>query len=202
MGKNNFEWLDNTGSSSYSVAGKGEFETTLEKKIAKFLVDVAKGARKYKLIGTGKLASQQGYRVNVIKQPQLTQVEIFMLNYGMFQNFGVKGIKSHRNAPNSPYKFKTWGMPQATRDAMRSMVMKSKQKTRNVKYEKVGLEGKNKESKDPVDVQVADAVYKIKKFGIKTKPFFTEAFEKHFGTFDEEMIKAIKKQFVTQLTSK
>lgn len=202
MAKNDFEWLDGTGSSSFNIEDKSAFETTLEKKIAKFLLDVQKGVRKYGLIGSGKLATEQGYKTKVTKQPQLTQVEIFMINYGMFQNFGVKGIRSHKNAPDSPYKFKTYGMPQSARDGIRAMIMKGKKKTRNVKYEKVGLERKNKDSKDPIDIQVADAVYKIKKYGIKTKPFFTEAFEKHFGTFDEEMIKAIKKQMVTTLTSK
>lgn len=203
MAKNSeFKWLNETGSDRFNIADKTAIKTGLEKKIGKFLVEVQDNVRRYKLIGTGALASNKGIKVNTIDKGPITEVEFYMIKYGMFQNLGVKGIKSFRNAPASPFKFKKWGMSDEGRNNIKQSILQGKLKTRNVKYEKQGLETKTNKSKDPIDAQVDDIVYKIKRFGIKAKPFYTEAFEKYFGKFDEEMIKYIKKQIVYKLQEK
>ena len=197
--KDNFQWLDSTGSSEYNITDNQAYADATMKKISKFLIDVQKAARKYNLIGKGNLVSQKGYRVNRTDQDNITIIEIFMINYGMFQNKGVKGVDSISNAPNSPYQFKTYGMPKSAIDGIAASIRSGKRMTRNVKSKKVGLEKKSKSETDSVMSEAKRIAYMIKKYGIKTKPFFTEAFEKSFGKLTNDEIVAFKKQLVATI---
>lgn len=204
---NEFEWLDATGSSEYNIEDEQAVQKSIEAKVQKFLLDVQAGARRYKLIGSGKLVSPQGTNVKTYKQGSLTLVEIYMIYYGMFQNFGVKGWGDTKNAPNSPYSFKTKGMSESGIASIREMIKRGKKITRNVKYKKIGLETKVGDSKgktkgSDLDNQVNSAVWNIKKYGIKTKPFYTEAWNKHFKGFDNDLFDAMKKQIIAEFKKK
>ena len=93
-------------------------------------------------------------------------------------------------------------MDEAGRQSIRKMITSGKKKVRNVQYKKVGLETKASEKRNPIDVQTDQAIWNIKKYGIKAKPFFTEAFRKQFGKFDTELFTAIKKQIIAELKKK
>lgn len=198
---NEFDFLSGTGKET-TLDDQNAVTSVLQKKVKQFLVDVQKNARKYKLIGGGKLTSTSGYNVEVTKQGPLTTAEFYMIYYGFFQNYGVKGWGDQTNAPTSPYSFKTKGMDEAGRNGIRKMITSGRKKTKNVKYKKVGLERKNKDGKttNPIDTAVNQAVWNIKKYGIKTKPFYTEAWRKNFGKFDNEIFTAMKKVIVAELT--
>jgi hypothetical protein len=195
--KADLKWLSTTGTDR--DLSKSSIPQALDKKIDKFLKQVQKNARKYKLIGTGNLVSEKGYRVETIQDNANTIIQIFMVNYGMYQNRGVRGLRSFSNAPDSPYSFKKWGMSKEGLKSIADGIRRGKYITKNVKYKRVGLERKATESKDPIEQQAKQIAYNIKKYGIKTKPFFTEAFQSAFGKFDTIEIDAIKKDLVATL---
>lgn len=197
--KDTFEWLDNTGSNEYKRNDENAFRDNIEKKIERYLKQVQKAARKYKLIDKGNLVSEKGYRVERTDIDKITMLQIFMINYGLYQDKGVQGVKDSSNAPNSPYKFKTLGMPESAIESLSKSIKSGKKKVRNVQYEKVGLETKASDSEGDVMSQARSMAYMIKSYGIKTKPFFTEVFEKNFGKLTESDKEALKKSLVATL---
>jgi hypothetical protein len=198
---NEFDWLDRTGSGDFKIEEANAVSKFLDSKAKRFLLDVQKNARKYKLIGSGKLVGSGGNRVKITKQGSLTFAEFYLIYYGFFQNYGVKGWGDSKNAPDSPYQFKSKGMDEAGVSAIRKMIMSGRKKTKNVKYKKVGLERKGKDGQvsNPIDTATNQAVWNIKKYGIKSKPFYTEAWNKHFGKFDNELFTAMKRVIVAEL---
>jgi len=202
MGKNEFEWLDNTGSNAFQIESKDALKDTIEGKMKKFILEATGNARKYKLIGSGKLASTSGFKYVVSKTSKVVLVEIYMIYYGLFQNYGVKGWGNKANAPDSPYSFKSTKMSEDGRRSIKQMIQRGRRTTRNVKSAKVGLEQKSSDKKSAIDTEVSNAIYNITKYGIKKKPFFTEAYTKYFGTFDRELMEAVSKTIISEIAKK
>lgn len=113
-------------------------------------------------------------------------LRIYMANYYDFVNKGVKGVKSSKNAPSSPYQYKTYGMSDAGRKSIKQYIQSGKAKIK-VATEKstVHAVGKEKKKVSLLDLKTDALVYLIKKWGIKTTNFFDEATDK----VQEEMIK-------------
>lgn len=113
---------------------------------------------------------------------------INLLKYYRYVNKGVKGWFSDRNAPSSPYQYKTKGMDDRGRESIRRYLQSAKGKSRITQsYQAYGIsERKFKKisPKSPLDKAVDRAVWNIKKYGIKTNPFFDNAYEKIFGDLD------------------
>jgi len=113
---------------------------------------------------------------------------INLLKYYRYVNKGVKGWFDDRNAPSSPYQYKTKGMDDRGRESIRRYLQSAKGKSRITQsYQAYGIsERKFKKisPKSPLDKAVDRAVWNIKKYGIKTNPFFDNAYEKIFGDLD------------------
>jgi len=69
-----------------------------------FLLNLGKFANKRKVIASGKLLSESRFDING------NIMRIIVPDYFDYPNEGVQGVKSSKNAPNSPYKFKHYGM--------------------------------------------------------------------------------------------
>jgi hypothetical protein len=110
---------------------------------------------------------------------------INLLKYYRYVNKGVKGWFDDRNAPNSPYQYKTKGMSEKGRESITRYIQSAKGKSRITEsYKPYGIsERKFKKisTKTPLEKAVDKAIYMIKKYGIKTNPFFDNAYEKVFG---------------------
>lgn len=124
-----------------------------------------------------------------------TGFEIRMLDYYDFVNKGVKGVKSSRNAPQSPYKYKNYGMSVEGRASIKRYIESGKAKV-SIKQKAVGYENKNISL---VDAQVNTMVYNIKKYGIKQTGYFDAAIEKVFKNFSTKISQAIGKQIAIEI---
>lgn len=196
--KDDFTWLDDTGSSKYTAKDLTTIKEALELQGAKFILSASEKIRAYQSINTGKLLTK-GLKTKYTLSGGEQALELYMIYYGDFVNKGVKGWGDSSNAPDSPYQYKTKGMSKEGRQSIKNAIESGKMKVRNVSGYKVGLETKSNDKKSLIDTQVDTMVYLIKKYGIKKRPFFSEAFEETFGTFPEELKKAIGKDLVVKI---
>lgn len=120
-----------------------------------------------------------------------------VLDYYDFVNEGVKGVRSSKNAPGSPYKFKNYGMSPDGRKSIRQYIQSGKAKvssTMNDKARGIGLERKGvkfAEKKSLIDRQVDNLIYMIKRFGIKKTNYFTDTVKQVFADFEVQMGEAL-----------
>lgn len=111
---------------------------------------------------------------------------INLLKYYRYVNKGVKGWGDDKNAPNSDaYQFKTKGMNEEGRQSITRYLQSAKGKSKITQsYSAYGISEKKfakLSTKTPLEKAVDRAVWNIKKYGIKTKPFFDNAYQKVFG---------------------
>lgn len=120
-----------------------------------------------------------------------------VLDYYDFVNEGVRGVKSSKNAPGSPYKYKNYGMSPDGRKSIRQYIQSGKAKvssTMNDKARGIGLERKGvraAEKKSLIDRQVDNMIYMIKRFGIKKTNYFTDTVKQVFADFEVQMGEAL-----------
>lgn len=110
---------------------------------------------------------------------------INLLNYYDYVNKGVKGWGSSANAPSSPYQYKTKGMSEEGRQSITRYLQSAKGKSKITEsYSAYGISErkfKRLSTKTPLEKAVDKAIYMIKKYGIKTNPYFDNAYQKVFG---------------------
>lgn len=120
-----------------------------------------------------------------------------VLDYYDFVNEGVKGVRSSKNAPGSPYKFKNYGMSPEGKKSIKQYIQSGKAKvssTMNDKARGIGLERKGvkaAEKKSLIDRQVDNMIYMIKRFGIKKTNYFTDTVKQVFADFEVQMGEAL-----------
>ena len=136
------------------------------------------------------------------------KLTITMLDYYDYVNEGVKGVKSSKNASTSPYKFKNYGMSADGRASIKNYILSGKAKVRSTGSDKargIGLERKGVQfakKKSLIDRQIDTLIYNIKKYGIKKTDYFTDAFEKVFANWEQDMAEAIGEDVVLSLQLK
>ena len=179
--------------------GKDQFtfvNTVFEEYGKQFLLNLSKSANDKKVVASGNLLSQTKFEVegNVMR--------IIVPDYYDFPNEGVRGVKSSKNAPGSPYKYKTYGMSDEGRASIRQYIQSGRAKIATVTKTKdkalgIGLE---KKKLSLIDAQTNQLVYLIKRFGIKKTNYFTDALNATFGKdFELKMSEAFGKQIVFTL---
>lgn len=125
------------------------------------------------------------------------KLTVKVLDYYDFVNEGVKGVRSSKNAPGSPYKFKNYGMSPDGRKSIKQYIQSGKAKvssTMNDKARGIGLERKGvkfAEKKSLIDRQVDNMIYMIKRFGIKKTNYFTDTVKQVFADFEVQMGEAL-----------
>lgn len=137
----------------------------------------------------------------IIEQGARAQMQIRLADYYDFVNKGVKGKKSSRNAPNSPYQFKTYCVGDAMRASLTKYIQSNRSKIRTVTRDKavgIGLERKGVQS--PLEREVNTMGYMIKSYGIKARHYFDDAFDEVFKDFDVVMTEAIGNDIIISLT--
>ena len=147
------------------------------------------------VVGSGELLSNM--IPEILDENGATTFRLRMLDYYDYPNEGVKGVGSSRNAPNSPYQYKNYGMPESGRASLKKYIQSGKAKITSVMNdkalgkggEKIGVSFSKKGSL--IDRQVETLAYLIKRFGIKTTNYFTDAFNKTFENFEVKMAEAV-----------
>ena len=129
-------------------------------------------------------------------------MRIIVPDYYDYPNEGVRGVKSSKNAPTSPYKYKTYRMNDEGRESIRQYIQSGRAKIATVTKTKdkalgIGLE---KKKLSLIDAQTNQLVYLIKRFGIKKTNYFTDALNATFGKdFELKMSEAFGKEIVFTL---
>jgi hypothetical protein len=173
----------------YGVAFKTELENLMKQR---------------QISASGELADS----INPVVDNEGKRLTITMLDYYDFVNEGVRGVKSSKNASTSPYSFKNYGMSADGRTSIKNYILSGKAKVRNTGSDKargIGLERKGVQfakKKSLIDRQVDTLIYNIKKYGIKKTDYFTDAFEKVFANWEQDIAEAIGEDVALSLQLK
>lgn len=170
--------------------------SVLEQYAAEFLKNISYYANNKKVVSSGDLINSMV--PEIIEGNGSIVFRLKMIDYYDFPNEGVKGVRSSRNAPKSPYKYKNYGVPQSMKDSLKKYIQSGKAKITSVMNDKaLGKGGERKGlrfagKKTLIDTQVATLGYLIKRFGIKSTNYFTDAFNKTFEDFEVKMFEAVE----------
>lgn len=170
----------------------GVFEQYAEE----FLKNISYFANNKKVVSSGDLLKNMV--PEIVEGNGSIIFRLKMIDYYDFPNEGVKGLRSSKNAPKSPYKYRNYGVPQSMKDSLKKYIQSGKAKITSVMNDKaLGKGGERKGlrfagKKTLIDTQVATLGYLIKRFGIKTTNYFTDAFNKTFEDFEVKMFEAVE----------
>jgi hypothetical protein len=178
----------------------GVVNGVLEQYGEEFLKNISYFANNKKVVGSGDLLANM--IPEIVEQNGATIFRLRMLDYYDYPNEGVKGVDSSTNAPKSPYQYKNYGMPASGRASLKKYIQSGKAKITSVMNDKalgkggerIGVSFSKKGSL--IDRQVETLSYLIKKFGIKTTNYFTDAFNKTFENFEVKMAEAVESDIV------
>ena len=176
-------FLDNLGSNDIPMTAT---QNILEQIGAFFMENLGKRANEKQVVASGALLRDATFRI--INDDTL---QIMMPDYFDYPNEGVKGVKSSKNAPGSPYQFKNYGMNDTGRKSIRGYIVSGHVKIRNVKTDKaygIGREGKHKKL---IDVQTDTLIYLIKRQGIKKTEYFNIALQDTLKDIDSALGQAL-----------
>ena len=167
--------------------------------------NIAKYADEKKITSSGNLLKSMQSEIERGKGVEVFRLR--MLNYYDYPNEGVKGVDSSKNAPNSPYQYRTYGMPEKAINSLKEYISSGKAKISSVRkdvalgigLEKKGLRNANK--KTDLDKQASTMAFLIKKYGIKATNYFNLAFEETFKDFEVIMSEAVGEDIVLTFES-
>ena len=168
----------------------------LEQYAEEFLKNISYFANNKKVVSSGDLLKNMV--PEIVEGNGSIIFRLKMIDYYDFPNEGVKGLKSSKNAPKSPYRYRNYGVPQSMADSLKKYIQSGKAKITSVMNDKALGKGVEKKGlrfagkKTLIDTQVATLGYLIKRFGIKTTNYFTDAFNKTFEDFEVKMFEAVE----------
>jgi hypothetical protein len=157
-----------------------------------FAIELAESMKQKEVFGSGKLADSIIPEVN----EEGNTLTITMLNYYDYPNKGVKGVLSVKNARNSPYQYKNFGMSKDGRASIKEYIQSGRAKIRSVRNDAalgIGLERKGVSA---LESDVNTMIYLIKAYGIKTTNYFDDAFNKVFKDFAVTAAEAVDRDIV------
>lgn len=167
----------------------------LEQYGAEFKAELERIMKQRQIFASGQLADS----INPIVDNDGKRLTITMLDYYDFVNEGVRGWGSSKNATNSPYTYRRKAKQSSNGEFQKSIkeyILSGKAKVTNKQVRgktTIGLERKGvkmSEKKSLIDQQVDTLIYNIKKYGIKKTDYFTDAFEKVFANWEQDMADA------------
>lgn len=162
---------------------------------AEFKLELALQMNKAKVTASGKLED------NII--PEIldngTKLQIKMLDYYDYPNKGVRGVKSSRNAPGSPYKYKNYGMSSEGRKSIKDYIRSGRAKIASTASDKARGIGLERKGVSLLDVQSNTLIYLIKAYGIKSTHYFDKAFDKVFKDFEIVVAETVGRDIVVTL---
>ena len=170
--------------------------SVLEQYAEEFLKNISYYANNKKVVSSGDLINSMV--PEIVEGNGSIVFRLKMIDYYDFPNEGVKGLRSSKNAPKSPYRYRNYGVPQSMKDSLKKYIQSGKAKITSVMNDKaLGKGGERKGlrfagKKTLIDTQVATLGYLIKRFGIKSTNYFTDAFNKTFEDFEVKMFEAVE----------
>jgi hypothetical protein len=145
-----------------------------------------------KVIASGDI---EDVELKIVEDANSVTLNISYAYYAKFVDKGVKGVRSSKNAPNSPYQFKNFGMSADGRESIKKWLSSAKAKVRSKDVQKYGAVGTERKFKkiSEMDERLNTTIYNIKKYGIKTRNFIDPVLTKTLVGFEKELGEAIGK---------
>jgi hypothetical protein len=145
-----------------------------------------------KVIASGDI---EDVGLEVVEDGNKISLNISYAYYAKFVDKGVKGVRSSKNAPNSPYQFKNFGMSSAGRESIKKWLSSAKAKVRSKDVQKYGAVRTERKFKkiSEMDERLNTTIYNIKKYGIKTRNFIDPVLTKTLVGFEKELGEKIGK---------
>ena len=145
-----------------------------------------------KVIASGNI---EDVELEVVEDGNSVTLNISYAYYAKFVDKGVKGVRSSKNAPNSPYQFKNFGMSADGRESIKKWLSSAKAKVRSKDVQKYGAVRTERKFKkiSEMDERLNTTIYNIKKYGIKTRNFIDPVLTKTLEGFEKELGEAIGK---------
>jgi hypothetical protein len=145
-----------------------------------------------KIIASGDI-QEVGYAI--VENVNSVVLNISFPYYAKFVDRGVKGVNSSKNAPDSPYQFKNYGMSLEGRKSIANWLRNAKAKVRTTDVKKYGAKGIEKKFKgiSEFESRVNTTIFNIKKYGIKKRNFIEPTIKKSLEGFEKELGEAIGK---------
>lgn len=127
-------------------------------------------------------------------------LQIKVLDYFDYPNEGVQGVMSSKNAPNSPYKYKNFGVPDTMKQSLKQYIQSGKAKISSVINDKALGIGNEKKSVNLLDTEVETLGFLIKAFGIKATHYFTDALNESIKDFEPVLAEAVGRDIIIGFT--
>jgi hypothetical protein len=187
-------FLASTGSESFSIIDANEIGQLLLERGELFKDEWIRVVNEKNIIASGNIERDLTFYLQ--NEPESATLFIEFPYYAKFVDRGVKGVRSSKNAPDSPFQFKNYGMSAEGRASLKKWMSSAKAKvsSRDVKkYGAVRTEKKFKKISE-ADSKLNTLIYNIKKYGIKKRNFITPIVQKSFQGFEQELADAIGKK--------
>ena len=175
--------------SAEGVVSFDEVTNVLEKYAILFEENLRIVSNQVNNVASGKLLDSFDFQVTNDGNTLL----LYLADYFDYTNVGVKGVKSSRNAPLSPYQYKNYGMSEEGRRSIKKYIQTGRAKIRDIEktqYKRAGLEAKKTSL---IDIQTNDLIYLIKRYGIKATHYLDKTIEITFKDLGEKLGEAVAK---------
>jgi hypothetical protein len=197
-------FVASTGSESFSIIDANEIGQLLLERGELFKDEWIRVVNQKNIIASGNIERDLTFYLQ--NEPESATLFIEFPYYAKFVDRGVKGVAKlpngkanpfkDRNAPDSPYQYKNFGMSAEGRASLKKWMSQGKAKvsSRDVKrYGAFRTESKFKKISE-ADSKLNTLIYNIKKYGIKKRNFITPIVQKSFQGFEQELADAIGKK--------
>lgn len=194
--KKNLSGLGKFGEDKGDEVELSETEAMFAEYGKKFMLNLGKYANAKNVVDTGKLLSEATFRI-----VDGNKLQLIMPDYFDYPNEGVKGVRSSKNAPASPYQFKTFGMSADGRRNIKEYIQRGHAKiatVRKTKDKALGI-GREKKHLELIDIETNTLIYLIKAYGIKTTNYFNLALAETFKDFQVDMSEALGRDIIFSL---
>ena len=187
-------FLASTGSERFTLIDANEIGQLLFERAKIFKDEWIRVVNEKNIIASGNIERDLTFYLQ--NEPESATLFIEFPYYAKFVDRGVKGVRSSKNAPDSPFQFKNYGMSAEGRASLKKWMSQGKAKvsSRDVKrYGAFRTESKFKKISE-ADSKLNTLIYNIKKYGIKKRNFITPIVQKSFQGFEQELADAIGKK--------
>lgn len=195
LGDGSLDFLDDLDGVDSNPVRLSITEKVLAQYGAEFLLVMGKLANQRKVVNKGDLLTNAKFRMI----DDGSTLQIIVRDYYDFPNEGVKGVKSTRNAPRSPYRFKNYGMNPEGRKSIAEYIRSGKARISVARNDKAFGIGREKKQKSLIDAKTDQLIYMIKRQGIKATYYFTDAIKETFKDFELTMSEAVGRDIVFTL---
>jgi hypothetical protein len=192
-------FLRSTGDEGFTEALAEEIGALLLERVEIFKDAWVDIVNKKKIVASGDI--EKNLKYYLVEKPNAVELNIEFVKYATFVDRGVKGVKSSRNAPDSPYQFKNYGMSEDGRKSLRKWLTSGKAKFRASDVKKYGAVRTEKKFKkiSETDQRLNTLIYNIKKYGIKKRNFINPVVQKMLNGFEKELADTIGKTVIINI---